>query len=179
MTPHVLDQKNPFRGRGYNRTGTWWAAAQVPRTERPRMKTTLDSGAFINAAQELTKANAAFRWSYPGDSGRRQPVHTFYGGAHLFRADASERLGALARRVLAEYAPDAAAFAASLELRPGPVADKVYARVTEKLSREPIEDFRIDFEDGYGNRTDAEEDHHAVAAAAEAARGMAAASLPP
>jgi len=143
------------------------------------MKTTLDSRAFINATQELTKANDAFRLSYPGDSGRRQPVHTFYGGAHLFRADASERLGALARRALEEYAPDAATFAAALELPAGPAADEVYVRVTEKLSREPIEDFRIDFEDGYGNRTDAEEDHHAVAAAAEAARGMAAASLPP
>src|SRR5215471_12944967 len=128
------------------------------------MKTTLESGAFINATPELSKANAAFRSSYPGDTGRRQPVHTFYGGAHLFRADATERLGALARRVLAEYAPDAAAFAAALELPAGPIADDVYGRVTEKLSREPIEDFRIDFEDGYGNRADAEEDRHAVAA---------------
>jgi citrate lyase beta subunit len=143
------------------------------------MKTTLESEAFINATQELNKANAAFRLSYPGDREGRQPVHTFYGGAHLFSADASERLGALARRALAEYAPDAAAFAAALELPTGPVADEVYARVTEKLSREPIEDFRIDFEDGYGNRADAEEDHHAVAAAAETARGMAAGSLPP
>src|SRR5215472_5579733 len=164
--PRAGPEEPVFLGWGYNRTGTWWTAGQVPRTKRPRMKTTLDSGAFINAAQELTKANAAFRWSYPGDSGRRQPVHTFYGGAHLFRADASERLGALAQRALAEYAPDAAAFAAALELPAGPAADEVYVRVTEKLSREPIEDFRIDFEDGYGNRTDAEEDHHAVAAAA-------------
>ncbi len=143
------------------------------------MRTTLESGAFINATQELSKANAAFQLSYPGDPGGRQPVHTFYGGAHLFRADASERLGALARRTLAEYAPDAAAFAAALQLPAGPVADEVYARVTEKLSREAIEDYRIDFEDGYGIRADAEEDRHAVAAAAETARGMATASLPP
>ena len=40
-------------------------------------------------------------------------------------------------------------------------------RVNEKLRREPVEDFRIDFEDGYGNRPDAEEDGHAVAAAAK------------
>ena len=143
------------------------------------MKTTLESEVFIRATQELSKANAAFRLSYPGDAGRRQPVHTFYGGAHLFRADTSERLGALARRALADYAPDVGAFAAALELPGGPVADKVYALVKEKLSCEPIEDFRIDFEDGYGNRADAEEDHHAVTAAAEVARGMAAASLPP
>jgi citrate lyase beta subunit len=143
------------------------------------MKTTLDSGAFIKASQELSKANAAFRLSYPGDAGRRQPVHTFYGGAHLFRADASERLGALARRALKEYASDAAAFAGALDLPVGQLADQVYARITEKLSREPIEDFRIDFEDGYGNRADAEEDYHAVAAAGETAKGMAAGSLPP
>ena len=35
----------------------------------------------------------------------------------------------------------------------------------EKLRREPVEDFRIDFEDGYGNRSDEEEDGHAAAAA--------------
>ena len=35
-----------------------------------------------------------------------------------------------------------------------------------KLAREPVEDFRIDFEDGFGARPDAEEDATAVAAAA-------------
>ena len=49
----------------------------------------------------------------------------------------------------------------------------------EKLLREPIEDFRIDFEDGYGNRPDAEEDAQAVATAREMARGVAAGTLPP
>jgi citrate lyase beta subunit len=44
-------------------------------------------------------------------------------------------------------------------------AHAVYQRVREKLRREPIEDFRIDFEDGYGNRPDEEEDGHAAAAA--------------
>ncbi|HEX8118581.1 MAG TPA: hypothetical protein VF521_14995, partial [Pyrinomonadaceae bacterium] len=59
------------------------------------------------------------------------------------------------------------------------LAHKVYGRVVEKLRREPVEDFRIDFEDGYGNRTDAEEDGHAASAAAEVARGMEAGTLPP
>ncbi len=48
-----------------------------------------------------------------------------------------------------------------------------------KLRREAVEDFRIDFEDGYGNRPDAEEDGHAAAAAGEVARGLAASTLPP
>src|SRR5690606_28536639 len=47
------------------------------------------------------------------------------------------------------------------------------------LEREPVEDFRIDFEDGYGNRPDDEEDGHALAAAQQVAIGMAASTLPP
>jgi citrate lyase beta subunit len=55
----------------------------------------------------------------------------------------------------------------------------VYTRVREKLRREPVEDMRIDFEDGYGSRPDAEEDGHAAAVAEQIAAGMAARSLPP
>lgn len=40
----------------------------------------------------------------------------------------------------------------------------VYRKTIEKLKREPVEDFRIDFEDGYGFRSDEEEDAHAIAA---------------
>ena len=45
----------------------------------------------------------------------------------------------------------------------------VYQKTIEKLRREPVEDFRIDFEDGYGFRAEAEEDDHAESAAAELA----------
>ena len=55
----------------------------------------------------------------------------------------------------------------------------VYTRVREKLRREPVEDMRIDFEDGYGSRPDAEEDDHAAAVAEQLAAGIAAGSLPP
>ncbi|MGA8221275.1 MAG: hypothetical protein WB780_06430 [Candidatus Acidiferrales bacterium] len=65
------------------------------------------------------------------------------------------------------------------ENRPAWFAHTVYRRVREKLKREPVEDFRIDFEDGYGNRPDDEEDGHAVAAAAEVASGMDTGALPP
>jgi len=51
--------------------------------------------------------------------------------------------------------------------------------VVEKLEREPVEDFRIDFEDGYGNRPDAEEDGHAHSVAREVAQGLAEGTLPP
>jgi citrate lyase beta subunit len=129
-------------------------------------------------AARLAAADLALARSYPGDSGRRQPVHTVYGGAHLFRADSAARLGSQALEVLAEYAPRPADLAAVLGLAPELAAD-VYARLTEKLRREPVEDFRIDFEDGYGSRPDAEEDGDARAAAEQVAAGIAAASLPP
>ncbi len=121
---------------------------------------------------------AEFERRYPGESGRRQPVHTVYGGAHIFKSDTAVRLGGLATRAFEAYAPDAAAFARILGL-PTALADTVYARVKEKISREAVEDFRIDFEDGYGTRPDVEEDGHAIAAAREVANGLTAGTLPP
>jgi citrate lyase beta subunit len=43
----------------------------------------------------------------------------------------------------------------------------------------PVEDYRIDFEDGYGYRPDAEEDAHAQSAAEQVALGLDAGTLPP
>ena len=124
----------------------------------------------------LRPANLAFAALHPGDGPEQQPVHVVYGGGHLFRADTAARLGEVARRSLAEYAPDPAALDRALGL--GALAEPVYARVVEKLSREPVEDFRIDFEDGYGTRPDVEEDRDVAAAAREVAKGLRAGSLP-
>ena len=121
---------------------------------------------------------AGFAERYPGESGRRQPVHTVYGGAHLFKSDTAIRLGHLAVRSFEAFAPDAAAFSRALDL-PANLADTIFARVGEKIAREAVEDFRIDFEDGYGTRADAEEDGHAMSAAQEVAKGMAAGTLSP
>jgi len=129
-------------------------------------------------ADALTEANREFARTHPGESGRRQPVHTFYGGAHLFRSDVARRLGVLAERALVEYAPDAVTFAAACGV-PERLADTVYARVLEKLRREPVEDLRLDFEDGYGVRPDAEEDATAESAAVEVAKGFREGTLPP
>ncbi len=142
------------------------------------MKTTLSQESMQKISKGLQPSLAAFASRYPGESGRRQPVHTVYGGAHLFKSDTAQRLGALATRSFETYAPDAAAFAQILDL-PDKLADTIYERVREKLAREAVEDFRIDFEDGYGTRPDAEEDGHAVAAAREAAKGLEACTLPP
>ncbi len=125
----------------------------------------------------LAPANQAFNARHPGETPGRQPVHTVYGGGHLFRADTATRLGAVARRAMADFAPDAASLCTVLGLPFASAA--IYERISEKLQREPVEDFRIDFEDGYGNRPDAEEDGHVAAAAREVAAGLKAGSLPP
>jgi citrate lyase beta subunit len=125
----------------------------------------------------LADANRAFARRYPGDPPSRQPIHTVYGGAHLYKAETTRRLGELARQHMLRYAPDPASFAAAVGFQPG-LAQAVYPRVMDKLRREPVEDFRIDFEDGFGARPDAEEDATAAAAAREVARGLAAGLLP-
>jgi citrate lyase beta subunit len=133
----------------------------------------------------VKKAGAAFLRAYPGDSVARQPVHTVYGGAQLFRFDTPAKLGTLAEKSLDEYAPTAAELASALDLpvpegtATGTFAQLVYDRVRAKLRREAVEDFRIDFEDGYGNRPDAEEDGHAQSAAEELARAMKDGITPP
>ena len=142
------------------------------------METTLSVDSIERITKPLRTTMAAFSTRFPGESGRRQPVHTVYGGAHLFKSDTAVRLGQLAVRSFEAYAPDANAFAVALDL-PSELADTIYARVGEKLSREAVEDFRIDFEDGYGTRPDAEEDGHVVAAANEVAKGMTAGTLSP
>jgi citrate lyase beta subunit len=135
---------------------------------------------FRSIATALKRANAAVSRSYPGETGDRQPVHTVYGGAHLFAADLAPKLGALALKALEEHAPTAQVFAEAFGLAGDErFAAVVRARVVAKLQREPVEDFRIDFEDGYGTRVDREEDDHAAAAAEQMARGLVAGTLPP
>lgn len=142
------------------------------------MKTTLSRESMQDITKELQPFLNAFAARYPGESGRRQPVHTVYGGAHLFKSDTAPRLGELALRAFQAYAPDAESFAGVLGL-PDALAGTIHERVLEKLKREPVEDFRIDFEDGYGTRPDEEEDGHAVTAAEEVAKGLKNATLPP
>ena len=142
------------------------------------VRTSLPEKKLSKALDRVHRAQGRYLARYPGDSGARQAVHTVYGGAHLFTAETAKKLGELALRSLDTYAPDARTFAEAIGLR-GELADKVYARVREKLGREAVEDFRIDFEDGYGNRPDEEEDGHAATAAAQVGLAYAAKTLPP
>ncbi|WP_329179055.1 HpcH/HpaI aldolase/citrate lyase family protein [Streptomyces decoyicus] len=117
----------------------------------------------IGAALAQVDADLARR--YPGDPGTRQPVHTVYVPGDVFAADTVRSWGDQALAALDEHAPDAAALAAVLGI-PDALAADVHDRVRAKLTREPVEDLRIDFEDGYGPRPDAEEDEAAARAAA-------------
>ena len=149
-------------------------------TEARRTATpSLDQAALSAATATVRAANLDFVARHPGDPAGRQPVHTVYGGAQLFGADAAAKIGGVARRAMDEYASTPAEL--GVVMRDAVAADlaAVHARVREKLEREPVEDFRVDFEDGYGNRPDAEEDHHAVVVGGELARGMRDGSLPP
>jgi citrate lyase beta subunit len=132
-------------------------------------------GALLDA---LDTANALVAKRFPGELPKRQPVHTVYGGAHLFKADTARKLGALALAALQEYAPDPPALAEAFHVDQE-LARRIHPRIVDKLGREPIEDFRLDFEDGFGSRPDEEEDHFARGAADEVAAGLAAGSLPP
>jgi hypothetical protein len=174
------------------------------------MKALLSTESLSDLTGSLREANEEFVQHYPGESGRRQPVHTVYGGAHLFKSDTAKRLGALARRSLDQFAPNFISLAHALDLpgsdqlpasindaddliselenesdslrsdnKPAWLAHSIYNRISDKLLREPVEDFRIDFEDGYGNRPDKEEDGHAEAAALEVAEGISNRTLSP
>jgi citrate lyase beta subunit len=114
---------------------------------------------------------------HPGADEGRQPVHTFYVPADRFSATTPADLGAEALRLLETHAPDAAAFGEVFGLSPE-LAPRVRERVAAKLAKEPVEDLRIDFEDGYGTRPDGEEDSHVAEAVEAVAQAYPVRALP-
>ncbi len=162
-----------------------------------------------NILNELGKANKAFQTIYPGDRSDRQPVHTVYGGADLFTSDTAEKMAHAAMKTLTNNAANFVELAKVLELQGHEslptkkedieqlikkldglsevdrkkesawLAYTTYNKVINKLNTEALEDFRIDFEDGFGNRSWEEEDATAEKAAKEVAKGMKAKTLPP
>ncbi|MER5397371.1 aldolase/citrate lyase family protein [Streptomyces sp. NPDC002599] len=136
--------------------------------QQEKVATTLLGAVTEAVGASLAPVDAELERRYPGDPGTRQPVHTVYVPGDAFAADTVRAWGDRALAALDEHAPDAASFAAVLGLT-DELAGPVYDRVRAKLEREPVEDLRVDFEDGYGPRPDAEED----ATAARAARLIA------
>ncbi|MBL8007360.1 MAG: phosphoenolpyruvate kinase [Ignavibacteria bacterium] len=144
------------------------------------MKLTLDEKSLEKIYSRLKIVNTFHKEIYPGDSPERQPVQTVYGGAQLFKFNTAIRMGELALKAFLENASGVNEFVAALNLDSNDIlTEKVYFKIKEKLKREPVEDFRIDFEDGFGIRPDKEEDETAAAAAVETAKGMTENTLPP
>ncbi|MFF2354567.1 DUF6986 family protein [Kitasatospora sp. NPDC058115] len=127
----------------------------------------------------LAPVDADLARRYPGDSGGRQPVHTVYVPADAFAADTVRTWGRRALEAFDAHAGTPAALARALGVPDDALLAEVHRRVRAKLEREPVEDLRIDFEDGYGPRPGAEEDAAAVRAAELVAAGVADGTVPP
>ncbi|WP_026122671.1 DUF6986 family protein [Nocardiopsis halotolerans] len=132
--------------------------------------------AGLNA--RLADADARLVRDYPGSSGARQPVHTVYVPADRVRSGLVREWGAAALASLDEYAPDAASLAAATGVDKAAVAE-VLPRLRDKLTREPVEDLRVDLEDGYGDRGDEAEDRDVVESARALCSDLGAGQAPP
>ncbi len=107
-------------------------------------------------------------WDHP------HPIHTVYGGAHLFKAQTVTKLGKLAAQSFLDHCPDFDAFCQMFDLKTKFTDEtllKVYGRIKQKLQANPIEDYRIDFEDGLGLRSDGDEDRFALESARSLIQG--------
>src|SRR5689334_18968593 len=120
----------------------------------------------------LADADAALASRYRGDRGRRQPVHTVYVPADRYDSATVTAWAEQARDALTRDGGFADVLAEALDLRADTAAE-VDDRIRRKLDTEPVEDLRIDFEDGYGVRSDDDEDAAAVAAATDLAASIA------
>ncbi|MBL4905160.1 MAG: hypothetical protein JKZ00_03935, partial [Flavobacteriaceae bacterium] len=173
------------------------------------MKLSITAANKAGIFNDLRTANLAFNKIYRGDREDRQPIHTVYGGANLFKSNTTDVLGNIALKSLLHYAPNFAAFGKAFQLygseslptelkeqdklvqeiellskeelknHPAGFSYTIYQKVIAKLKKEGVEDFRIDFEDGFGNRSDKEEDETAIRAANQVAKGMEDRTLSP
>ena len=129
--------------------------------------------------EDLAEIDTAYAATYPGNDGARQPVHTVYLPADRYDADTVPNWGAQALEVLGSHIDGPADLAAVTGIEPA-LAEAVLPLVHDKLRREPIEDLRIDFEDGFTRpgvperERDADEDFHVARAAAVLAADPAA-----
>ncbi|MFF5792609.1 DUF6986 family protein [Paeniglutamicibacter sp. NPDC012692] len=135
----------------------------------------LDAAALAEVESRLAATDGLLANSYPGDDGRRQPIHTAYVPADRFTPGLPAQWGADALTAAGGFA-GLAALAQKLGLEnPAALAELVAA----KLNSEPIEDLRLDFEDGFGVRSDAEEDAAVVEAARQVFKAVADGVAPP
>lgn len=141
------------------------------------MRTALPAAALAGIDAGLAETDALLATAYPGDDGSRQPVHTVYVPADRSTPELPAEWGRAARAAV-ESVGGVEAFAVMAGLD-AELAAAVAPAVREKLEREPIEDLRIDFEDGYGERADDVEDADALRAAERVAAAAEARTAPP
>ena len=137
---------------------------------------TLGEGDLADVDARLSGTDTLLATEYPGDDGSRQPVHTLYVPADRYRPDLPAAFGQVAAQAVADFG-GAVALAEAVGL--GALAEELAPLVDAKLQREPIEDLRLDFEDGYGARPDEEEDADAILAAERVSAAVAAGVAPP
>ena len=142
------------------------------------MEPRLDPATVDRLLAGVDEADAAYRRGWPGVPHTRQPVQVLYVPADRITADLPSTIGAEALRLLDEHAPDTLAFGRAMGVETA-LAPEVRKRVAAKLETEPIEDLRIDFEDGYLGRSDDEEARDVVAAATAVATWIADGTAPP
>ncbi|MGO3865133.1 DUF6986 family protein [Glutamicibacter arilaitensis] len=138
------------------------------------MSSTFDESTLASIEAKLAATDRLLENSYPGETGARQPVHTVYVPGDKYNADLPAAWGANALAT-AGNAVGLAKLAAKLNLAE---PDRLGELVAAKLASEPIEDLRLDFEDGYGNRPDAEEDAAVIAAADSVSAAVSAGKAP-
>ncbi len=107
----------------------------------------------------------------------RQPLQTLYVPADRITRSTVAEFGAEALRLVAAHSADAGAFVDAFGIGED-VAERTRERTLARLESRPVEDLRVDFEDGYGIRSDEDEDGHAAEAAHSMAEARADANAP-
>ncbi|GAA4389287.1 DUF6986 family protein [Tsukamurella soli] len=144
----------------------------------PSSRRALTGDTLADIDARLADTDEALARLYPGDDGRRQPVHTVYVPADRYTPDLPASWGAAALAA-ADKAGGLAAVADTVGAGTEASRATLAALVRAKLESEPIEDLRLDFEDGYGDRGDDVEDAHVAQAVEAAAQAFADGIAPP
>lgn len=111
-------------------------------------ETSFDLAEVDRLLARLSEVDDQMASRFPGARQVRQPVHTCYVPADKVASGVLDEWGSAALAALDSHAATPSALASVLEI-PSEIAEAVHPRVRAKLASDPVEDLRIDFEDGY------------------------------